>query len=227
MTSIPQIVQVDPETDEFKTVYTGIAPADMAAAHKQGICVTVRGLCEYNGKLVVSCVTMNGPQILISDHPWDGQQAFEEIANQQDLFDYPAYHYTDSIYGGSIWEIVNFNNKLYISLCTGTQENKPDENSMQSFALVCGEPDANGNWKWRPVIGDKADGAKYTFGIDPERTRSGAGVLQIYNGYLYIGDYNDEQISLENILFRADFDFMNANLEQSVNLYRMDCFLFI
>lgn len=220
--SIPQVVEVDPATDKCTTVYTGIAPQDMMAAHQQGICVTVRGLCEFNGKLIVSCVTMEGPQILISDHPWDGQEAFTEIANQEELFNYPAYHYTDSIYGGSIWEMVNFNNKLYVSLCTGTQENKPDENSMQSFAIVCGEPNEDGTWSWRPVIGDKADGAKYTFGIDPERTRAGAGVLQVYGDYLYIGEYNDEQISLEGILFKADFDFMNANLEQSVNLYRMD-----
>ncbi len=220
--SIPQIVQVDPETDECKTVYQGIAAKDMTEAHKQGICVTVRGLCEFNGKLVVSCVTMNGPQILISENPWEGQNAFTEIANQEDLFDYPGFHYTDSIYGGSIWEMASFNNKLYVSLCTGTQENRPDSNSMQSFALVKGEENPDGSWKWTPVIGDKADGAKYTFGIDPERTRAGAGVLQVHDNYLYIGEYNDEQIALEGILFNADFDFMNANLEQSVNLYRMD-----
>lgn len=220
--SVPQIVQVNPKTDEFKTVYTGIATADMAQAHKQGICVTIRGLTEFNGKLIVSCVTMSGPQILISEQPWNGQEAFTEIANQQDLFDYPAYHYTDSIYGGSIWEMAEFNNKLYVSICTGTQENKPNENTMQSFALVKGEEDSDGTWKWTPVIGDKNDGAKYTFGIDPERTRAGAGVLQVYGDYLYIGEYNDEQIALEGILFNADFDFMNANLAQSVNLYRMD-----
>ena len=220
--SVPKIVQVDPETDECKTVYTGIAPADMMEAHKQAICVTIRGLCEFDGRLIVSCVTMAGHQILISDHPSDGQDAFTEIANQQDLFNYPGYHYTDSIYGGSIWEMANFNGKLYVSLCTGTQENKPDENSMQSFALVRGEENADGSWTWTPVIGDKADGAKYTFGIDPERTRAGAGVLQVHGDYLYIGEYNDEQIALEGILFNADFDFMNANLEQSVNLYRMD-----
>lgn len=220
--SIPQIVQVDPETDECKVVYQGIAAKDMMEAHKQAICVTIRGLTEFNGKLIVSCVSMAGPQILISDHPWDGQEAFTEIANQEDLFNYPGYHYTDSIYGGSIWEMANFNNTLYVSLCTGTQENKPDENSMQSFALVKGVENADGTWTWTPVIGDKADGAKYTFGIDPERTRAGAGVLQVYGDHLYIGEYNDEQIALEGILFNADFDFMNANLEQSVSLYRMD-----
>ncbi len=220
--SLPQIVQVDPETDECKIVYQGIDAKDMPEAHKQGICVTVRGLCEFGGKLVVSCVTMNGPQILISEKPWEGQNAFTEIADQEDLFNYPGFHYTDSIYGGSIWEMASFNDKLYVSLCTGTQENRPDSNSMQSFALVKGEENSDGSWEWTPVIGDKSDGARYTFGIDPERTRSGAGVLQVHGDYLYIGEYNDEQIALEGILFNADFDFMNANLEQSVNLYRMD-----
>ena len=52
-------------------------------------------------------------------------------------------------------------------------------------------------WTWTPVIGDKADGAKYTFGIDPERTRAAACNMCIYDGYLYIGEYNDEEIPLE------------------------------
>lgn len=79
------------------------------------------------------------------------------------------------------------------------------------------------------------DGARYTFGIDPERTRSGAANLIVYNDHLYIGEYNDEEIALERILFAKtgknangqfggglDCRFINANLEQSVNLYRMD-----
>lgn len=66
------------------------------------------------------------------------------------------------------------------------------------------------------------DNAKYTYGIDPERTRSGAANFCIYDGYLYIGEYNDEEIALERVLFDRSCDFVNANLEQSVNLYRMD-----
>lgn len=219
---LPKIIQVDPATDECKIVYEGMTPGEYYAAYLEGICTGIRGLCEYDGRLVVSCVTMQGPQILISDHPWDGQDAFTEIANQEALFNYPGYHFPDSIYGGSIWEMVDYNDTLYVSICTGTPENKPDDYSMQSFALVKGVENADGTWDWIPVIGDKADGAKYTFGIDPERTRAGAGVLQIHDGYLYIGEYNDEEIPLEEILFDMDFTFMNRNLEQSVNLYRMD-----
>ena len=99
----------------------------------------------------------------------------------------------------------------------------PDDNTMQSFALVRGDKDENGEWVWTSVIGDQErDGARYTFGIDPERTRSGAGVIQVYNGYLYIGEYNDEEVALEDLLLETSFDFFNENLRQSVNLYRMD-----
>ena len=220
---LPKIVEVDPATDKCTIIYEGISTKDYYAAYLQGICTGIRGLCAFGDYLVVSMVTLEGPQILISSNPSAGQEAFTVIADQKDLYDYPAYHFTDSIYGGSIWEMVEFNNALYVSICTGTPDNKPDENTMQSFALVRGDMgESFTDWTWTPVIGDKEDGAKYTFGIDPERTRAGAGVLHIYNDYLYIGEYNDEEIPLENILFNANFDFMNANLEQSVSLYRMD-----
>lgn len=220
---LAKIVQVNPATDECKVIYSGISPQDAYLAHKAHISSTIRGLCVYEDKLILSAVTLEGPQILISDHPWDGQEAFTEIADQEDLFNYPAYHYTDSIYGGSIWEMVEFNGSVYVSLCTGTPENKPDEYSMQSFALVRGDENEDGTWSWTAIAGDKEkDGAKYTFGIDPERTRAGACVLQVYGDYLYLGEYNDEQLALEGILFKSDFEFMNRNLEQSVSLYRMD-----
>ncbi len=104
-----------------------------------------------------------GPQILSSTHPWDGQEAFTQIAGQEDLFGYPAFHYEDSIYGGSIWEMVNFNGSLYVSICTGTPENMPDENTMQSFALVRGDQDESGMWSWTAVIGDPWGGRRQIY----------------------------------------------------------------
>ena len=222
--SAPQIWQVDPETDECKMVY-GMSVQDFYQSYKQGISSGIRGLCVYNDELIISCVMKNEktgkiePQICSTKDP---EKGFTVIATQDDLFDYPAYHFEDSIYGGSIWEIVEFQNKLYVSICTGTPANKPDENTMQSFAIVRGEKNDDGTWSWTPVVGDKADGAKYTFGIDPERTCSGAGVLMVYDDHLYIAEYNDEEIALINVIFNLDLEFMNKNLAQSVNLYRMD-----
>lgn len=236
---LPSVYEIDPTDDSYKAVYVGLSSMqDYGAAYKKGISTGIRGMCVYNGKLVISNVFANattgesGATILASSNPSEG---FTVIASQGDLFDYPAYTYRDSIYGGSVWDMVEYNGHLYVSICTGTEENAPDDNTMQSFAIVRGDENADGTFTWTPLIGDQEkDGARYTFGIDPERTRSGAANLIVYKDHLYIGEYNDEQIAMERILFNktgegsdgslggVDCSFVNANLEQSVNLYRMD-----
>lgn len=237
---LPSVWQVDPETDECKVEYAGLnSVQDYAEAYKEGISTGIRGMCVYQDQLVISNVTMDATTgkssatLLISSDP---EKGFTQIADSESLFNYPAYRYADSIYGGSIWDMVEYNNSLYVSICTGTLDNMPNKNTMQSFALVRGDRNADGTFTWTPVAGDqKKDGARYTFGIDPERTRSGAANLMVFNDYLYIGEYNDEEIALERILFSKtgknadgqfggglDCRFLNANLDQSVNLYRMD-----
>ncbi len=219
---LPSIYEVDPETDRIQEVYTGLTLEEYAQAYKEGICTGIRGMTVYNDQLVVSCVGLEGPYIMITSNPSD-RSSFKVIASKDDLFNYPAYHYEDSIYGGSIWEIASYNGSLYVAMCTGTPDNKPDEHTMQSFAIVRGDENFDGTWQWTSVIGDKEkDGAKYTFGIDPERTRAGACNMVIYNDYLYIGEYEDIEIALEDVLFNTNVEFLAKNLEQSVNLYRMD-----
>lgn len=240
---LPAVYEIDPKTDDWKVVYQGLSSADdYRDAYKQGISTGIRGMCVHDGQLVISNVgkDANGnfvSTILTSSDPSKGQDSFTEIANSGTLFNYPAIRYKDSIYGGAIWDMVSYNGHLYATICTGTSENAPDDNSMQSFAMVRGDKNADGSYSWTPVVGDQeTDGAKYCFGIDPARTRSGAANLIVYNDYLYIGEYNDEEIALERILFNksnteeggksgmggVDCSFVNANLEQSVNIYRMD-----
>lgn len=240
---LPAVYEIDPKTDEYKVVYQGLSSMqDYGAAYKQGISTGIRGMCVHDGQLVISNVGKDAAgkfvsTILTSPDPSKGQDSFIEIANSDTLFNYPAIRYQDSIYGGAIWDMVSYNGHLYTTICTGTPENALDDNSMQSFAMVRGDKNADGIYSWTPIVGDqKTDGAKYCFGIDPARTRSGAANLIVYNDYLYIGEYNDEEIALERILFNkssteeggkssmggVDCSFVNANLEQSVNIYRMD-----
>lgn len=240
---LPSVYEIDPKTDECKRVYQGLSSMqDYGAAYKQGISTGIRGMCVHDGQLVISNVGKDAAgkfvsTILTSSDPSKGQGSFTEVANSDKLFNYPAIRYQDSIYGGAIWDMVSYNGHLYATICTGTPENAPDDNSMQSFAMVRGDKNADGSYTWTPIVGDQeADGAKYCFGIDPARTRSGAANLIVYNDYLYIGEYNDEEIALERILFNksdsdesgkssmggVDCSFVNANLEQSVNIYRMD-----
>lgn len=240
---LPSVYEIDPKTDEWKVVYQGLSSMqDYGAAYKQGISTGIRGMCVHDGQLVISNVGKDAAgnfvsTILTSSDPSKGQNSFTEIANSGTLFGYPAIRYQDSIYGGAIWDMVSYNGHLYATICTGTPENAPDDNSMQSFAMVRGDKNADGSYSWASIVGDQErDGAKYCFGIDPARTRSGAANLIVYNDYLYIGEYNDEEIALERILFNksnteeggksgmggVDCSFVNANLEQSVNIYRMD-----
>lgn len=235
---IPSIYEIDPEHDDkitcvFQDESMKIEDAWQQALNQQ-ISPAIRGMAVYDDHLVINCVGLDeNPYIAISKNPSEGFEkiafAWEDVENKipGELLGYPACHLTDSIYGGSIWEIISFNGDLYVALCTGTPANSPDGGkTMQSFAIMRGEcsadPMKRESWTWTPVIGDKNDGAKYTFGIDPERNRSGACNMMVYDGHLYIGEYNDTEIALINILFGVDAEFMAENLDQSVNLYRMD-----
>ena len=238
---IPSIWEIDPKTDEFRRAYVDPAVEEnpgviLEAIKEKNLSIAIRGMTVFNDYLVISCVGPDAnPYIAVSNNIDEG---FTKIASswvegtdntvKGELLGYPACRLKDSIYGGHIWEIIPFNNKLYVSICTGTPQNSPDGGqTMQSFALMRGEcPSGNYEdrdaWTWTPVVGDKDDGAAYTFGIDPERTRAGACTMQVFGDHLYIGEYNDAEIAMLNMLFDLDLRFLAENLEQSVNLYRMD-----
>ena len=234
---LPCVYEIDPETDEFKMAYADesmLKPGAIQEAFKKGIIPAIRGIGTFKDYLIISCVGVDGnPYIAVSNDPSKGftkiASAWEDVDNgvKGELFGYPACKLDDSIYGGSIWGMVEFNGDLYVSCCTGTPANSPDGGkTMQSFAIIRGE--CNGEiddpeaWTWTPVIGDKEDGAKYTFGIDPERTRAGACEMAVLGDHLYIGEYNDTEIALVRVLFGLDAEFLADNLKQSVSLYRMD-----
>ena len=251
----------------------GVKGAWMEAKGDKNICPAIRGITTFktpDGEeyLVISCVGVDeNPYIAVSNNPSSGKfdivaHAWEEVPTYSkdgftqtggvkgELFGYPACHLRDSIFGGSIWEMVQFDGKLYVAMCTGTPAsseshkgtvedkdgNKVEKtfiDTMQSFAIVCGEYNPEKKitdkeaWTWTPVVGDKrsieegGDAAKYTFGIDPERTRAGACNMVIFKDHLYIGEYNDTQIAFMN-MNDEDFKFLKRNLEQSISYYRMD-----
>ena len=65
----------------------------------------------------------------------------------------------------------------YVSICTGTAGNGTRQHCRcrMAFAIIRGDEKDDGTFNWTPLVGDKEkDKARYTFGIDPERTRSGA-----------------------------------------------------
>ncbi|MEE1219451.1 MAG: dockerin type I repeat-containing protein [Ruminococcus sp.] len=206
-TVTPYILEVDPETDETKIIYYSETPSDPSIA------TGIRGIAVYRDMLVATMIGDNGAYVVASKNPSDGQDAFEVICTQQDLLDYPAYHFLDSVFGGSIYDIIEYNDKLYMSVVTGKNGDK------QPFALFSGQPDENGKWNFELVIGNEDDGAKYPFGLGCPR--SGAANIYVHDGYLYIGGYNDPMIALPSIL-KLNFESVYKDLSSPVCLWRLD-----
>lgn len=204
----PYLLEVDPKDDSTKIVYTSQKPSNPF------ISVGIRGLTVVNDKLVASMIGDNGTYIVSSDNPSAGESSFNIIATQEDLLDYPAYHYNDSIFGGAIWDMVEFNNKLYVTVVTGKSGNK------QAFAMFSGEENKEtGKWDFNLIVGDENDGAAYPYGLGSDR--SGAANLFVYDNHLYIGGYNDPMIALPSVL-TMDFEAIYKDLSSPVCLWRMD-----
>lgn len=206
--SQPYLLEIDPTDDSTKIVYTSQKPSNPF------ISVGIRGLTVVNDNLVASMIGDNGAYIVSSNNPSQGESSFKIIATQEDLLDYPAYYYNDNIFGGAIWDMVEFNNKLYVTVVTGKSENK------QAFAMFSGkENEETGKWDFNLIVGDEKDGATYPYGLGADR--SGAGNLFVYDNHLYIGGYNDPMIALADVL-NMKFEDIYKDLSSPVCLWRMD-----
>ena len=177
--------------------------------------------------MIAGALDTNGVFLVASKDPSQGQSSFSVIADMNDLFNYPAYHRSDVNGGGGIYQVLEYNGDLYVVICTGTPNNKNEATgTLQTFAIVkgtcSGDVTDKNAWTWSVLAGDEADGARYPFGLDTERVSAGACTLQVYNDYLYIGDYNDVSSALQGFVLKNEFTTQATNLEQSVNLYRMD-----
>ncbi len=204
----PYLLEIDPENGDSTQVVC-YSETPQSASISTGI----RGLTVYKNMLVATMIGNKGAYMVASENPSEGPDSFKVICTQEDLLDYPAYHYMDSIFGGSIWDIIEYNGKLYITVVTGKNGNK------QAFALFSGEPDENGNWSYDLIAGDEAHGAEYPFGLGSDR--SGAANLMVHDGYLYIGGYNDPMVALPQVL-KMDFECLYEDLSSPVCLWRLD-----
>lgn len=204
----PYLLEIDPENNDAKQIVCySETPQSMS------ISTGIRGLAVYKDMLVATMIGNNGAYMVASKNPSEGPESFEVICTQEDLLDYPAYHYMDSIFGGSIWDIIEYNDKLYITVVTGKNGNK------QAFALFSGQPDENGKWSFDLIAGNEEDGAEYPFGLGSER--SGAANLMVHDGYLYIGGYNDPMVALPEVL-TMNFENLYKDLSSPVCLWRLD-----
>lgn len=226
---LPCIYEVDPANDDKLTcIYDCVDMDGFRQLVADKVFTSTRAIGTYGDSLIVGGLDTDGVFLSASKDPSAGQESFSVIADMNDLFNYPAYHRTDVNGGGGIYQVIEYNGKLYVVICTGTPENKNEETgTLQTFAIVRGECNGDATdrnaWTWTVLAGDmENDGAKYPFGLDEERVSAGACTLQVYGDYLYIGDYNDVSSALQGFVLQKQFQTQATNLEQSINLYRMD-----
>lgn len=161
---------------------------------------------------------MEGVRILSTTDPSD-PKAWKVIANQETFDDLPACWVRDSINGGGIWNIQPYNGDLYALMVTGKTDPVTMVNNKRGFAMYKGHQDGD-NWTWTPVIGDTSKGAKYPFGMGIDAPC--AGNIIEFNGYLYIGGYNDPMLDIAAIPNNKDLSKLYYDLKNPTHLYRMD-----
>ncbi len=209
--SQPELLEIDPTTDEVNVVYKSDPIQDRT------ISTGIRALTVHENSLVFSTNTDNGPIMLKSNNPTLGQSSFELIGTNEDFLEYPGYHYSDGVFGGGVWEMVSYNGKLYICVVTGESTS---ENPETPFAIFTAEENNNGEWIYTPLVGKDGDGSKYPLGLGADR--SIAATLYVYDDYLYIGGYNDPMTALPSALTQLDFRRIYQDLSAPVQLWRMD-----
>lgn len=228
----PCIYEVDPaNNDKLTKVYDSVDVDGFRSLVKGNVFTSTRAIGSFGNTLIAGDLKPTadgkGKALLVASKTPSDPNSYKVIADMASFDNLPAIHRQDVNGGGGIYQVQEFNGKLYVVVCTGDTSTLNEETgTMRSFAIYVGENKGDStnkaDWTWRPLVGDTAKGAKYYYGLDKSRVSAGACTLQVYGGHLYIGDYNDVSSALQGFVTKSNFVTQATNLEQSVNLYRMD-----
>lgn len=228
----PCIYEVDPaNNDKLTKVYDSVDVDGFRSLVKGNVFTSTRAIGSFGNTLIAGDLKPTadgkGKALLVASKTPSDPNSYKVIADMASFDNLPAIHRQDVNGGGGIYQVQEFNGKLYVVVCTGDTSTLNEETgTMRSFAIYVGENKGNStnkaDWTWRPLVGDTAKGAKYYYGLDKSRVSAGACTLQVYGDHLYIGDYNDVSSALQGFVTKSNFVTQATNLEQSVNLYRMD-----
>lgn len=228
----PCIYEVDPaNNDKLTKVYDSVDVDGFRSLVKGNVFTPTRAIGSFGNTLIAGDLKPTadgkGKALLVASKTPSDPNSYKVIADMASFDNLPAIHRQDVNGGGGIYQVQEFNGKLYVVVCTGDTSTLNEETgTMRSFAIYVGENKGDStnkaDWTWRPLVGDTAKGAKYYYGLDKSRVSAGACTLQVYGDHLYIGDYNDVSSALQGFVTKSNFVTQATNLEQSVNLYRMD-----
>lgn len=211
------LVEVDPKTNEAKIAYYNIR-------YTRGVSNGVHGLITYDGEILMCLATDDydgkktpGGIIVASSNPSAGPSEWRVIADQDDFDGLPAVMQVDGLNGGGIWDIIEYNGHLYVTVVT--DKSIDGKINKQGFAMYRGDKNEDGSFTWTQVVGaDGTSGIGYGMGIDYSMSCN----MWVYDGYLYMGTYNDPMLDLAEVPATGNFELLYNDLDHSIYLYRMN-----
>lgn len=211
------LVEIDPATNEAQIVYYNIN-------RTRGVANGVHGLLVYDGEILMCLATDNydgngtpGGIIVASSDPSASLENWRVIANQDDFEGLPAVMQIDGLNGGGVWDIIEYNGYLYVTVVTDKTDPVTMETNKQGFAMYRGEKQADNSFTWTQVIGDHSE---YGFGLGINYSM--ACNMWVYDNHLYLGTYNDPMLDLAAVPASGNFEHLYNDLDHSIYLYRMD-----
>lgn len=211
------LVEVDPKTNEAKIAYYNIR-------YTRGVSNGVHGLITYDGEILMCLATDDydgkktpGGIIVASSNPSAGPSEWRVIADQDDFDGLPAVMQVDGLNGGGIWDIIEYNGHLYVTVVT--DKSTDGKINKQGFAMYRGDKKEDGSFTWTQVVGPNGtSGIGYGMGINYSMSCN----MWVYDGYLYMGTYNDPMLDLAEVPATGNFELLYNDLDHSIYLYRMN-----
>lgn len=211
------LIAIDPVTNTAEIAYYNINMT-------RGVSNGVHGLLVYDDEILMCLATDNydgnrtpGGIIVASSDPTAGFDQWRVIADQDDFDGLPAVMQVDGLNGGGIWDIIEYNGYLYVTVVT--DKSIDGKINKQGFAMYRGEKDESGDFSWTQVIGDNGTSG-YDFGLGIDYSMSCN--MWVFDDHLYLGTYNDPMLDLAEIPASGNFELLYNDLDHSIYLYRMD-----
>lgn len=211
------LIEIDPVTNEAKIAYYNINMT-------RGVSNGVHGLLVYDNEILMCLATDNydgngtpGGIIVASSDPSAGLDQWRVIADQDDFDGLPAVMQVDGLNGGGIWDIIEYNGHLYVTVVT--DKSIDGHINKQGFAMYRGDKLDDGSFEWTQVVGDQGTSG-YGFGLGIDYSMSCN--MWVFDGHLYLGTYNDPMLDLAEIPASGNFELLYNDLDHSIYLYRMD-----
>ena len=167
----PCIYEVDPaNNDKLTKVYDSVDVDGFRSLVKGNVFTSTRAIGSFGNTLIAGDLKPTadgkGKALLVASKTPSDPNSYKVIADMASFDNLPAIHRQDVNGGGGIYQVQEFNGKLYVVVCTGDTSTLNEETgTMRSFAIYVGENKGDStnkaDWTWRPLVGDTAKGAKY------------------------------------------------------------------